>query len=204
MLKFYSEVGTARAREMAADIVTWAWVALWTVIGFRVHEAIAAFAQAGRVLQGGGQNLQGAGASLGDALSGVPLVGAGIGSMAAGAFQTAGEPFIFVGQELETLLIFIARLLALLVVAVMLVPWLARYLPWRANRLATVRAAHKAIRRAPSGVSDAAMERALAARALNRLTYQELLEHTSDPFGDFAAGRYGRLARAELASVGLR
>lgn len=204
MLKFYSELPTARARELVADIATWAWVALWAVIGVRVHDAISGFAAAGRVLQGGGQNLQGAGARLGDALGGLPVVGAGIDTMATGAFETAGEPFIFVGQELEALLIFIARLLGLLVVAVMLVPWLARYLPWRARRLATVRAAHRAIRRAPRHVSDAAMERALAARALNRLSYPELLEHTSDPFGDFAAGQYDRLAKAELASVGLR
>jgi len=53
-------------------------------------------------------------------------------------------------------------------------------------------------------MSDDAMQRALAFRALNRLPYPELLEHTADPFGDFAAGRYDRLARAELASVGLR
>jgi hypothetical protein len=67
-----------------------------------------------------------------------------------------------------------------------------------------VRAAHRAIRRAPRDLPRATMERALATRALNRLSYPELLEHTSDPFGDFAAGRYERLARAELASVGLR
>jgi hypothetical protein len=90
------------------------------------------------------------------------------------------------------------------VVAVFLVPWLLRYLPWRASRLATVRAAHRAIRSAPVDVSDAAMQRTLATRAMYRLSYPELLEHTSDPFGDFAAGHYDRLARAELASVGLR
>ena len=48
------------------------------------------------------------------------------------------------------------------------------------------------------------MQRALATRAINRLSYPELLEHSADPFGDFAAGRFERLARAELASVGLR
>ena len=51
------------------------------------------------------------------------------------------------------MLILIARLLALLVVGVMLIPWLSRYLPWRAERLANVRAAHQAIRRAPSDMS---------------------------------------------------
>jgi hypothetical protein len=204
MLKFYSEVGTARTRELIADLATWAWVALWVVIGLRIHDAISAFAEAGRVLQGGGRNIQGAGAQLGDALNGVPVIGGGIDTLATGVFETAGAPIVQAGQELEALLIFVARLLALLVVAVMVVPWLARYLPWRAERLATVRAAHRAIRRAPVDVSTAMMQRALATRALNRLTYPELLEYTSDPFGDYAAGHYGRLAKAELASVGLR
>jgi hypothetical protein len=204
MFKFYSEVQPARARELFADLLTWAWVALWTVVGFRVHEVISGFAEAGRVLKGGGLSIESAGAQLGDALAGLPLVGGGIDDLTTRTFATAVEPFQYVGGELESLLILIARLLAILVVAVMLVPWLSRYLPWRAERLATVRAAHRAIRRAPSDVSAAAMQRTLAARALYRLPYDELLEHTSDPFGDFASGRYDRLVRAELASVGLR
>ena len=102
------------------------------------------------------------------------------------------------------LLILIARLLAILVVAVFLVPWLLRYVPWRAERLATVRAAHRAIRRAPIDVPTATLHRELATRAINRLSYPELLEHTPDPFGEFAAGRFDRLVKAELASVGLQ
>jgi hypothetical protein len=37
-----------------------------------------------------------------------------------------------------------------------------------------------------------------------RLDYSTLLEYTPDPLGDWAGGRHDRLARAELASVGLR
>ena len=204
MLKFWSELPTARARELAADISTWIWVSVWVLIGAKIHDTISSFAEAGRVLQRGGANIQGAGATLGGAFAEVPLVGPGIGDLMTGAFGTVSEPFVYVGQELESMLILIARLLALLVVGVMVVPWLSRYLPWRAERLANVRAAHKAIRRAPVDVTTGAMQRALATRALNRLSYAELLEHTADPFGDFAAGRYERLATAELASVGLR
>jgi hypothetical protein len=204
MLKFWSEIPSARAREILADVSTWIWVSLWAVIGLRIHDVIAQFAEAGRVLQAGGTNIQGAGATLGDAMRGVPLVGEGIDDLATNAFGTAGEPFIYVGHELEAMLILIARLLALLVVSVMVIPWLSRYLPWRARRLATVRAAHRAIRRAPVDMTSGAMQKALATRALSRLSYPELLEHTSDPFGDFAAGRFDRLAKAELASVGLR
>jgi hypothetical protein len=40
-------------------------------------------------------------------------------------------------------------------------------------------------------------------RAITSLDYPTLLEYTPDPLGDWAAGRHDRLARAELASVGL-
>jgi hypothetical protein len=204
MLKFYSELWPARLRELLADVATWAWVVLWTVIGYRIFEAIAQFAEAGRILRGGGSNITGAGAQLGAALHGLPLVGEGIDDLTTKAFAAAGQPFIDVGGELEALLLFIARLLAVLVVAVMVVPWLTRYVPWRATRLATVRAAHFAIRRAPRDVSDRQIQHILATRAISRMSYQELLDHTSDPLGDYAAGRYERLAKAELASVGLK
>jgi hypothetical protein len=204
MLKFYSEVWSARIREVAADVATWAWVVLWTVVGYKINETIAGFAEAGRVLRGGGESLVGAGTRLGDALHDVPLVGPGIDDLATGALGAAGAPFIQAGHELEDLLLFIARLLAVLVVGVMLGPWLSRYVPWRASRLANLRAAHFAIRRAPNNVSDRAIQHVLATRAISRMTYEELLEHCSDPVGDYAAGRYERLAKAELASVGLK
>ena len=41
-------------------------------------------------------------------------------------------------------------------------------------------------------------------RAMARLDYSTLLDFTPDPIGDWTSGRHDRLARAELASVGLR
>jgi hypothetical protein len=90
-----------------------------------------------------------------------------------------------------------------LLALVTLVPWLTRYLPWRWERLRRVRAAHRVIRTAPD-VGDDSIERALAIRAFTRLDYSTLLEYTPDPLGDWVVGRHDRLARAELASVGLR
>jgi hypothetical protein len=204
MFKFWSEVPSAWLREVAADVATWAWVFLWVTIGARIYLAIAGFAEAGRALARGGTSLQTAGADLGGQLSGIPLIGESIGSGTTGAFRTAGEPLIYVGSQLVELLLFIATLLAILVVAVALLPWLSRYLPWRAKRLADLRAANRASRRAPRNTPPAAIERLLASRALHRLSYPELLSETPDPLGDFVSGRYDRLARAELASVGLR
>jgi hypothetical protein len=204
MLKFWSEVPSARVRELVADVATWVWVALWATVGWWVFAAIAGYAEAGRVLRSGGTNIQGAGVTLGGSLSGIPVIGAQVNQLAIDAFKAAGDPFVFVGGELEALLVLLARLIALLVVAVMLVPWLSRYLPWRAERLTALRAAHKVIRRAPRQLHGTAIERTLASRAMYRLSYAELLEHTPDPIGDFDAGRFDRLAKAELASVGLR
>jgi hypothetical protein len=203
-MKFWSEVRSARLREMSADFATWAWVALWAVIGWRIYSAIAGYAEAGRILASGGTRLQGAGVDLGGALAGVPIVGESIQKLSTDTFRSAGDPLIFVGNQLEGLILLVATLLGILVVAVMLIPWLSRYVPWRARRLTDMRAAHRAIRRAPAVSSRPGVERLLASRALHRLSYPELLEETPDPFGDFISGRYERLARAELASVGLR
>jgi len=106
-------------------------------------------------------------------------------------------------RSLEQFILVVAAVLGLLLAGVTLVPWLSRYLPWRWARLRRLRAAHRVIRRAPK-VGEAHVEKALALRAVTRLDYQSLLEFTPDPFGDWASGRHDRLARAELASVGLR
>ncbi len=37
MIKFWSEVPSARAREMVADVATWFWMALWTVVARAVR-----------------------------------------------------------------------------------------------------------------------------------------------------------------------
>ena len=87
MLKFYSEVPDCpdprvarRPRRPGCGSRSGRSSAL------RIHDAISGFAEAGRVLQGGGENIQAAGAQLGDALAGLPLVGAGIDDLATGAF----------------------------------------------------------------------------------------------------------------------
>jgi len=119
------------------------------------------------------------------------------------AFAGAGRPLSDFGTDLERFILVVAIVLALLFALVTLGPWLGRYLPWRWERLQRVRAAHRAIRVAPT-VPDAQIESALAMRAVTRLDYPTLLEYTPDPLGDWASGRHDRLARAELASVGLR
>jgi hypothetical protein len=203
MFKFWSEVPSQQIREVAADVATAAWVAFWSIFAWNLFLFLAEFAEAGRILRRGGDGIVSAGVQLGDAVRGAPLIGEGVADIAKNAFAGAGEPFRFVGSELEQLLMIVAVLLGLLVVAVALVPWLMRYLPWRLERLGRLRSANKAIRIRPK-VSDEAIAKILAGRAVYNLSYADLLHHSDDPLGDLASGRYDRLVRAELEASGLR
>ena len=203
MIKIWSELRVARVKEQVADLATLLWLVFWGNIVWQLFQFLAGFAEAGRTIRAGGQNMAQSGRDLGDSLAGLPLVGSQVRDIARDTFAGAGRPLSDFGTELEQFIFVVAIVLALLLALVTLAPWLNRYLPWRWARLRRVRAAHRAIRTAPD-VGDDSIERALAMRAFTRLDYSTLLEYTPDPFGDWVSGRHDRLARAELASVGLR
>jgi hypothetical protein len=203
MVKVWSELPMARLKEQVADLATLIWVVFWGNIAWQLFAFLAEFAAAGRAVHAGGQTMIQGGRSLGESLSGVPLVGPGIRNIVRDAFGGAGRPLSDFGTDLERFILAVAVVLALLFALVTLGPWLGRYLPWRWERLQRVRAAHRVIRTAPR-VSAGQIEKTLAMRAVTRLDYPTLLEYTPDPLGDWASGRHDRLARAELASVGLR
>jgi hypothetical protein len=158
-------------------------------------------------VEAAGTAFRNAGTTLAEALSQVPVIGEGAGNLVRGAFEGIGSPLVQAGTDLERLLLIIAALLGLLVAAVALIPWLNRYLPWRRNRWQRLRAGDQAINRGHAvrvgTIPDAELQRVLASRAMNRLEYADLLDHTPDPIGDFVAGRFDRLAAAELADSGL-
>ena len=203
MVRIWSELPGARLREQVADLLTVLWLVFWGGIAWGLFDVIAGFAEAGRAIRGGGQTMIDAGQNLGAALAGIPVVGQGLQDVARNAFAGAGSPISDFGIAIEQFILIVASVLALLFVLVTIGPWLSRYLPWRWERLQRMRAAHRAIRRAPN-VADASVREILALRAITRLDYAELLAYSPDPLGDWATGRHDRLARAELASVGLR
>ena len=203
MIKIWSEVRGARLKEQVADLATIVWVAFWGNFVWGLFQFLASFAQAGRTIRAGGQTMIQGGLDLGASLAGIPLVGPQLQGIVRDAFGGAGRPLADFGTQLEQFIVVVAIVVALLLALVTLLPWLSRYLPWRWARLRRVRAAHRVIRTAPD-VAAGTIERTLAMRAVSRLEYSTLLEYSADPFGDWAAGRHDRLARAELASVGLR
>jgi hypothetical protein len=208
-MMIWSERRGARLREQAADISTLAWVGLWAWLGIGLYSALSHLAGAGRLIQDGGSRLLDAGGSVAGAVERVPVVGQDAAVRILGAFASTAAPVIQFGSDVERILIIIAALLGLLVVAVAVIPWLNRYVPWRIERLRRLNAGVKAIRRGALGVANAAsanlpaLEELLASRALHRLDYDQLLEFTPDPFGDWAARRFDRLVEAELETIGL-
>jgi hypothetical protein len=206
-MHIWSERRGSRARELFADIITLLWLTVWISLGIRLYGFLANLAGAGRLVREGGLGITGAGDSIGAALEQVPLIGEGAAAGVRGALAGAGAPLITFGTDLERLLILVSALIGLLVVAAAIVPWLNRYLPWRVAKWRRLNAASRAIRgtrRRREAIPEATIVTLLASRAIHRLEYDELLEFTPDPFGDWIAGRHERLAHAELDRVGLR
>lgn len=207
-MHIWSERPLMRAGEVLADVSTLVWLTIWITLGVRLYGLLANLAESGRLVRDGGNGITGAGESIGSALEGIPLVGEGAANGIRGAFAAAGDPIVEFGSDLERLLIIVAALLGILLVAVAIVPWLNRYLPWRIARWRRLNAAARVIRGGRRGraepIAEATLESLLASRAIHRLEYDELLEFSPDPFGDWVAGRHDRLAMAELDRVGLR
>jgi hypothetical protein len=203
MVKIWSELPTRRLKEQVADVATLGWVVFWGTIAWQLFSFLAGFAVAGRAVRSGGQTMIDSGRDLGASLAGLPLVGAQARDIAQTAFLRAGGPLADFGTELEQFIMVVAIAISVLLAVVTLAPWLSRYLPWRLERLRRLRAAHRVIRSAPD-ISEREVQRLLAMRALTTLEYGTLLEYSPDPFGDFASGRHDRLAKAELAQVGLK
>lgn len=203
MMKIWSELRVPRLKEQVADLATLVWVVFWGNLVWQLFQLLAGFAQAGRTIHSGGQAMIQSGRDIGESLSGLPLIGEQVQGVVRNALAGAGRPISEFGTDLERFILIVAIVLALLFALATIGPWLSRYLPWRWERLQRVRAAHRAIRTAPK-VSHVKIQTALAMRAVTRLDYATLLEYTPDPLGDWASGRHDRLARAELASVGLR
>jgi hypothetical protein len=202
MIKIWSELPGARVREQVADLATLAWVVFWGSVVWQLYQFLIGFAGVGRAVHDGGENMIEGGRTFGDSLAGLPIVGGTVRDLASGVFAAGGEPISELGTELVEFVTIVSVVLALILALVTIGPWLIRYVPWRLDRLRRVRSAHQAIRKAPD--SDAGIERALAMRAMARLDYDTLLDYTPDPIGDWTSGRHDRLARAELASVGLK
>lgn len=183
---------------VVADLLVVAWVLLWVALGLAVADAV-------RQLTGITDGFASIAGALGDAAAAVdgidlPLVGGGL-DQAAGSLREAGRDVAVSGEAGETTIERTANVLGAAVALVPSLPLVVGYLPPRLSRTREVAALRRLIE---EGADEPGLERFLAHRAAERLSYRELRAVSAHPWRDLEEGRYGELADAELRRVGLR
>ena len=186
------------ARTGALDLLVVVWVVAWLLLGLRVHDEVEGLTELSTTISRAGGAVEQTGRALGDL--DIPFVGDRID-------RTAGEATA-VGRETRisgrTARDSIADLSTLLGLSVALIPSsaiLLVYLPMRVARVRERRALRRLLARFGG---DPALERLLAHRALQTMSYRRLQETVGDrPWVDLAEGRYAELAAAERRRLSL-
>lgn len=193
-------LGRVAARSLRViDVVLAVWVAAWIAVGAWTGVEIHGLVGLADTVATAGRGLERSGDAL-SALGAVPVVGDQAAPLAE-SVRAAGAEASREGPAARRHIDRVAVLLALAVALVPSIPVLAVYLPARWARGRDVRALRGARRR---DGDDGRLREFLARRALAHLPYEVLCGDGADPWADLAEGRHARLARLELAHLGLR
>ena len=196
MRGFLSRVAHVEVRTV--DIALAAWVAVWLAIAAVAFIEVRDLEQLSDTMARSGTALDTAGSGL-ETIGAIPVVGDGperLGREVRAAATEVQRSALESRESIRSLSV----VLALVVGVLPTVPPLALYLPWRAGRRRETDAIVDALRR--EGCT-AELEEHLARRAVQRLPFDVLVAVTPTPHGDLAAGRFRRLANAELTRLGL-
>ncbi len=188
----------ASARRGALDALVVAWCVFWIMLGlwagqqmWRVSSLTDTVAASGRALHQAGEALT--------SFAGLPLVGERSAALGGTVSQNADQ-IVQGASDAQHATRRLAVLLGLAITLVPLAPVLGFYVPVRR------RAARDAsdVRRLLSTEDGDVVDAMLAQRAIGHLPYSALLAFTATPAADLHDGRFGALADAELAHLGLR
>ncbi|MDP1850500.1 MAG: hypothetical protein Q8K79_22105 [Solirubrobacteraceae bacterium] len=182
----------------AVDALVVVWVVAWLLLGLRVHAEVEGLTELSTTISRAGGAVEQTGRALGDL--NIPFVGERI--------DRTAEEVTAVGRDTRisgrTARDSIADLSTLLGLSVALIPSsaiLLVYLPVRVARIRERRALRQLLARFGD---DAGLERLLAHRALQTMSYRRLQAAAGDrPWVDLAEGRYGALAAAERDRLNL-
>ncbi|MGN6273325.1 MAG: hypothetical protein ACTHMQ_09585 [Protaetiibacter sp.] len=198
-MKLYADFGPRRARQIIADLVSLAILALAIVAGITVYGAIAAVGRAFARVEEAGTGFQGTMGELGDSLGGVPLVGNGVRELfasaagAGGSLADAGRT----GQAvIESIAVGAGLGVALVPIAVLLLAWL-----WPRVRFVRRAGATRALLALDDGPA------LLALRALDDADARELAAISPHPVRAWLAQEsqvVQRLAALEAREAGIR
>jgi hypothetical protein len=174
------------------------WVGAWIWLGLAIGREVSNLTTLSDTVVTAGQAVEDTGQAL-HALQQIPFIGDRIADIEQ-RIEAAGASAVASGRESRGSVEKLAVLLTISIALIPSVPVLALYVPFRVSRLLDVRT----IRRAARGATaDPAFEEFLARRAAENLSYHRLREITANPWRDLDEGRFGPLARAELARLGL-
>ena len=181
----------------AVDLLVFVWVVAWLVLGLRVHEEVEGLTELSRTISDAGGAVEQTGRALGDL--NIPVVGDRLDRTAAQVTEVGRDTRISGRDARES----IGDLSTLLGLSVALIPSSAAllvYLPVRVARIRERRALRRLVTRFDD---DETLERLLAHRALQTMSYQRLerLGAGERPWADLAEGRYAELAAAERSRL---
>lgn len=183
---------------VAADVVVVAWVAIWLLVGLRVHDEVRGLTELSATISRAGGAVEETGRAL-DSLN-VPLVGGSLDEASARVIEV-GRDTRLSGRTARESISDLSTLLGVSVALIPLSPILFLYLPLRIGRIRERRALRLLLARFGD---DPGLERLLAHRALQTMSYRRLGREAGErSWEDLAAGRYGDLAAAERRRLNL-
>lgn len=187
-----------RRTTRVLDVLLTLWVALWIAIGVLAGDELRELRSLSETVVGAGTALDQTGRAL-ETIGEVPLVGEGPGELGRRVRESAAEVQA-AGHSSSESIRNLGLLLGLAIAVIPATPVLGFYLPLRLRR---AREAGALAERLAAGGLDPGLEELLARRAIHTLPYHVLQAVSADPFEDLRAGRFDRLARAELGRLGL-
>ncbi len=198
-MKFYSDFTAHRTRQVVADLVAFAAIVAFVVLGVTVRVAVLAFGVLGAGLQSAGSGFRTTMKDAADALGNVPIIGSGVRAPFDRA-SDAGAALASAGADQQTLVTQVALVLGVLVAVV---PIMVIVRVWLVRRIQFARRASESrtLASTPGGLD------LLALRAMAKFPPNLLLAVHPDPAGawrrgDTAAVR--ELSRLELTASGIR
>lgn len=195
-MKLYADAPGRRVGQLLRDAAVPLLVWLFVRLGRAVHDLIAVLAEPGAVLERAGDQLAAAAQRGAEGVRDLPAVGGTLArpfESVAGSGQTLAEAGVQGQQAVLDAAFWLGVVAAVLPILVLL----ALYLPGRIRWIREATAA--------SGLRHAGAELELfALRAVARRPLADLRRVSSDPLGDYRAGRWQALAALELDELGLR
>jgi len=199
-VRLYPEVGSRRRSTMIRDLFCLVLIAFFVWCGIKTYHGVDDLSVFGHAVADTGTSIQSSFGSVANAVGNLPIVGGSLASALGNAGSGTGGNLESLGQQGVNAVHRLAVLLGLLVGLLPILVLLVAALPSRIRQVRSMSAAASAL----SNRADPTIQRLLASRAAFGLPYATLLAHTSDPFGDLAAGEYDALIAAALEDAGLR